>query len=221
MKCRGESDTPPTALSEGGLGFAIKYYHFHNANAHVAPAVFIIVDDSTGPEDFYYEEVNGPSHTQLVGATGYLIFTRTRNCNTAFYPWYAHHIVAPFVQTCRESHKCKNRDGTPMRAFFVFDGEPSQIQVFQEGFVLDLMRQHLIDFGKSPASCSAITQSSDDSDFFKASKKKLVRIRETDYTSQGLDSTISERKDDDGQGKFTSAMKGLVCNALQQVVYSI
>jgi hypothetical protein len=67
-----------------------------------------------------------------------------------------------------------------MTAFFVFDGESSQIQVFQEGFVLDLMRQHLIDFRKSPASCSSITQSSDDSDFFKASKKKLVRIRETD-----------------------------------------
>jgi hypothetical protein len=225
VKCGGDSDKPATALSEGGLGFSIKYYHFHNANADVAPAVFIIADDSMGPEDFVYEEVNGLSHTQLVGATGYLIFTKTRNCNAAFYRWYAHHIVAPFVQSCRDSHECKNRDGTPMRAFVVCDGEPSQIQVFQEASVLDLMRDHLIDFGKSPASCSAITQSSDDSDFFKASKKKLVRIRETDYISQGLNrrlnSIISDRKDADGQGRFTSAKKGLICNALQQVVYSI
>ena len=225
VKCGSDSDKPATALSEGGLGFAIKYYHFHNANADVAPAVFIIADDTMGPEDFVWEEVVGLSHTQLVGATGYLIFTKTRNCNSAFYRWYAHHIVAPFVQTCRESHDCKNRDGTPMRAFVVCDGEPSQIQVFQEGFILDLMRVNQIDFGKSPASCSAITQSSDDSDFFKASKKKLVRIRETDYISQGLNTRlhniIAARKDADDQGRFTSAKKGLICNALQQVVYSI
>jgi hypothetical protein len=61
------------------------YYHFHNANADVAPAIFTIVDDPMGPEDFVYEEINGLSHTQLVGATGYLIFTKTGNCNTAFY----------------------------------------------------------------------------------------------------------------------------------------
>jgi hypothetical protein len=56
-------------------------------------------------------------------------------------------------------------------------------------------------------------------------QKKLVRIRETDNLSQGLSrrliSVISDRKDADGQGRFTSAKEGLICNALQQVVYSI
>lgn len=178
-----------------------------------------------GPEDFYFEEVVGLSHTQLVATTGYLIFTKTRNCNAAFYRWYAHNIVASFVDACRTSHECKNVDGSPMRAFVVCDGEPSQIQVFQEGFFLDCMRENLIDFGKSPASCSAITQSSDDSDFFKASKKKLVRIRETDYKCQGLNTRlhniISSRVEADGQMRFTSAKKILIVNALQQAVYSI
>ena len=225
VKCEGDNSRPATALSEGGLGFAIKYYHFHNANGDVAPAVFIIADDTMGPEDFFFEEVIGLSHTQLVDATGYLVFTKTRNCYAAFYRWYAHNIVVPFVELCRNSHQCKNRDLTPMRAFVICDGEPSQIQVFQERFVLDAMKETLIDFGKSPASCSAITQSSDDSDFFKASKKKLVRIRETDYISAGLNTRLqnilSRRVDADGQQRVTSAKKGLICNALQQVLYSI
>ena len=73
MKCKGDNDMPATALSEDGLGFAIKYYHFHNANGDLTPAVFIIADDTMGPEEFLFEEVVGLSHTQTVGATGYLV----------------------------------------------------------------------------------------------------------------------------------------------------
>ena len=180
IKCQGDNSVPATSTSAGGLGFAIKHYHFHNATGDLAPAVFIISDDTMAEDDFFVEEVVGLSHTQLVDATGYLVFTKTRNCNAQFYRWYAHFIVAPFVIKCRESLGCVTADGAPMRAFVVCDGEPSQIQVFQEPFILELMRESLIDFGKSPASRSGITQSSDDSDFFKGSKKKFARIRETD-----------------------------------------
>jgi hypothetical protein len=87
------------------------------------------------------------------------------------------------------------------------------------------MKETLINFGKSPVSCSAITQSSDDCDFLKASKKKLVRIRETDYINARLNTRLqrilSGRVDADGQQRVTSAKKGLICNALQQVLYSI
>ena len=226
VKCEGEDrQRSATSLSAGGLGFAIKYYHFHNACGDVAPAVFIIADDSMSETELFVEEVTGLSHTQLVDATGFLVFTKTRNCNAEFYRWYALTVVAPFVIKCKESYNSQNIDKTPMRAFVVCDGEPSQIQVFQEHRILEIMAEALIDFGKSPASCSAITQASDDSDFFKASKKKLVRIRETDYINQGLDGRIKQivsgRVTLDGESRFTSAKKLLICNSLQQVVYSI
>jgi len=60
-----------------------------------------------------------------------------------------------------------------MRAFITCDGEAKQIEVFQEEDVIQLFKDALIDFGKTPASCSAICQSSDASPFFKAAKKRL------------------------------------------------
>ena len=221
IKGEGDNSVPATSLSAGGLGFAIKYYH---AAGDLAPAVFIISDDTMAEDDLFVQEIVGLSHTQLVDATGYLVFTKTRNCNARFYRWYAHVVVAPFVIKCRESLACVNSDDTPMCAFVVCEGDPSQIQVFQEPFIIELMKESLIDFGKSPASCSAITQASDDSDFFKASKKKLVRIRETDYINPALDNrlktVVSSRVTADGAARFSSGKKTLVCNALQQVVYS-
>ena len=87
------------------------------------------------------------------------------------------------------------------------------------------MAESLIDFGKSPASCSAITQASDDSDFFKASKKKLVRIRESDYVHPGLNRRLTElllgRLTMKGVNRLTIGKRSLICNGLQQVVYSI
>jgi hypothetical protein len=223
IKCRGDDDRPATALSAGGLGFAIKYYHFHNAAGDMAPLVLIVADDTMEEGEFFVQEVAGLSHTQLVDSTGFLVFTKTRNCNAAFYRWYAHNVVAPFVLKCRAAYGNQKPDGTLMRAFVVCDGEPSQIQVFQEGFILQLMAEALIDFGKSPASCSAITQASDD--FFKASKKKLVRIREADYIHPGLNKRLQDlmlgRKTMDGEQRLSSGKRSLICNSLQQVVYSI
>lgn len=225
VKCKGDDERPPTALSAGGLGFAIKYYHFHNAAGDMAPMVLIVADDTMGDNEFFFSEIPGLSHTQLLDAVGYLVFTKTRNCNSSFYQWYANFVVAPFVLKCRASYCNTNPDGTPMRAFVVCDGEPSQIQVFQEATILKLMSDSLIDFGKSPASCSAITQASDDSDFFKASKRKLVRIRESDYIHPGLDKRLKDillgRLNVDGEHRLTSARRTLICNSLQQVVYSI
>jgi hypothetical protein len=160
--------TDPQLPSAGGLGFAIKYNHFHNAAGDMAPLVLIVADDTMEEGEFFVQDVAGLSHTQLVDSTSFLVFTKTRSCNAAFYRWYAHNVVAPFVLKCRAAYGNQNPDETPMRAFVVCDGEPSQLQVFQEGFILQLMAESLIDFGKSPASCSAITQASDDSEFFKA-----------------------------------------------------
>lgn len=68
----------------------------------------------------------------------------------------------------------KNEDGTPMRGFLTCDGKPYQNEVFQEPEMIDAFKTAILDFTKSPASCSAICQSSEASNFFKASEKMLM-----------------------------------------------
>lgn len=63
-----------------------------------------------------------------------------------------------------------------MRAFVYCDGEEKQLQCFQEDEQLKLLSAHLIDLGKTPASCSSITQSSDVQQFFKATKKRMKNV---------------------------------------------
>ena len=63
-----------------------------------------------------------------------------------------------------------------MRAFVTCDGEAKQIEVFQETEMIDLINATLVDLGKTPASCSAVYQSSDVSPLFKAAKKRLASL---------------------------------------------
>jgi hypothetical protein len=100
------------------------------------------------------------------------------------------HIVIPFVELIRVTYDCKNEDGSPMRAFVTCDGEAQQIAVFQMVTMLALFVAALIDFGKSPASCSAIAQSSDDSNFFKATKCVLKGVM--DYGNASLEKKMRE-----------------------------
>ena len=63
--------------------------------------------------------------------------------------------------------------GDPMRAFVTCDGEASQVRVFQENEMIKLFKDNLIDFAKTPASCSGICQASDVSKFFPTTKKAM------------------------------------------------
>jgi hypothetical protein len=73
-----------------------------------------------------------------------------------------------------------------MRAFVTCDGEEAQIKVFQETAMRKLFKDVLIDFGKTPASCSAICQSSDVSDFFKGMKKLLRGVNNDNWKNAPL-----------------------------------
>jgi hypothetical protein len=109
-----------------------------------------------------------------------------------------------------------------MRVFLTCDGEHKQIEVFQDADLLQAFEDALIDFGKTPASCSAICQSSDASPFFRAIKKKLKsacelgkEAYECRILKDGLKRTL------DGILSFSSAKKEVVCDSLMKVVWAI
>ena len=109
-----------------------------------------------------------------------------------------------------------------MRAFISCDGEQKQIEVFQEDDVLAAFKDTLIDFGKIPASCSAICQSSDVSPFFKATKKKLksaVQLGKDTYGSRVLQDNLQNAVAD--IASITLQKKAAIVDALLQVIWAI
>ena len=165
-------------------------------------------------------------NTADVGTVGYIVACKTRNCNAAFYRWYGTTIVEPFVQKCRTINECKNLDGTPERAFVTCDGEASQISVFQEEQMLALFVEALIDFGKSPASCSATCQSSDASVFFKALKAKLKSVSKEMAANGALEKRLKdfiEKKliNADGSPHFSSERKTQTVGSLLIFSYTV
>ena len=112
-----------------------------------------------------------------------------------------------------------------MRAFITCDGEAKQIEVFQEQDIIDLLKENLIDLGKTPASCSAICQSSDVSSFFKAAKKRLrftcsnkahkVDLKKTDIGIFLTEEVFSQRE------KMPDAMKSKLIDGLQYIAATI
>jgi hypothetical protein len=103
------------------------------------------------------------------------------------------------------------------------DGEAKQIEVFQEEEMLELFRQHFIDFAKTPASCSAICQASDASPFFKAVKKRLAHGMCTfdpfkDKAYKKVVACLTEFID---SRNFTSSKKEIIIKSLLKVVEAI
>ena len=220
----GHEDVPLTRESSGGLGISIKYYHFHNSAGETAPAVYVVADDSMADGDFFVLPVVGLGNSTEVGSLGYLCFCKTRNCNDKYYRYFAKTIVIPFVKKVRDVHQPLNEDGSPMRAFVMCDGEESQIRVFQEEEIRELFRENMIDFGKTPASCSAILQSSDVSMFFKATKQVLKSIQDQQYRSDILDRNLRTAfihyRTQRNSG-LSPAMESKIVDALQQICYTI
>jgi hypothetical protein len=107
------------------------------------------------------------------------------------------------------------------------DGEEAQIRVFQEEEIRALFTENRIDFGKTPASCSGILQSSDISMFFKSTKQVLKTVHTEQYNSAILERNLKTAfaayrlLRESLPSAFTSAVESKVIDALQQIVYTI
>ncbi len=97
-------DTPLTAESNGGLDFAIKYYHVNNAAGYTSPPVFNIADPNMSEEDFIFYQIPGLGTNREQCNFGWLCFTKTRACNEKFYDWFAKTVLVPFVEESRKGH---------------------------------------------------------------------------------------------------------------------
>jgi hypothetical protein len=102
------------------------------------------------------------------------------------------------------------------------DGEAKQIEVFQEEDVLGWFSLAMVDFGKTPASCSGICQSSDVSPFFRAVKKVLKGIlNDILYKNAVISDKLRHLLLLPPFDNMSSERRSKIVEAMQQVVFVI
>lgn len=223
VSCKNDGLTmPSTRQSPGETDIFVKLYHYHNAAGNVASPVYCVACESMAADDFLVKPIIGLGSDAAIGSTGYLVFTKTRCCNEAFYRWYVREIVVPFLVDARKYNKQFHQDGSPKRGLIYCDGEAMQIKVFQEPDIIKLLNDNCIDLCKTPASCSAICQSSDAGPFFCTCKRQLATITETTYVgNMELAQAVRECLADDKLRDLSTAHKRKMIEGLQQINYIV
>ena len=198
----------------------IKKYFFHNSAGQVAPPVYVIGDDSLEPEDCITVKVTGLSNTNAVGAFGYLVFCQSRAGNDSFYVWYVTTVVLPFVKEVRENLGSDGLfpNGDRMAAFVSCDGEASRIRVLMSEDVVARFKDVKVFLGKTPRSCSGVTQASDISQDFKAEKKVMKNIKYSDFQNPVLKQLLQDIMD--SLHNFSDEIKKLMVTSLLQLTYT-
>ena len=107
VKTEEDGDAPVTAQSNGELEFGIKLYHCHNAGGQVAPPVYVIADGELAEEECHADKVIGLGNPNVMGSYGYVVRTKTRCCNDAFYRWFLKEVVCQFVAAARDTYEYK------------------------------------------------------------------------------------------------------------------
>jgi len=121
-------------------------------------------------------EASGMGTSTDAVSKGYIVFLPTRGCNKAFYEWLNKSILIPFVVAIKST---LGEEYANYVTWFQLDGEPIQINVYEQDDVIEALNQHNITVGKLPASTTEITQAADQKPF-KTCKTNLKGINDSD-----------------------------------------
>jgi hypothetical protein len=178
MLKKGPLKVLPEKSDAGITAFFIKYYMLMSAAGYAANPVYVLADDSMDEDEIDVHEVKGLSVSPTLGGTGYLVFSKTRGCNLAFYKWYNEKFLIPFTEATRD-HFDLPADET---AWFQLDGEPIQIKIFEDADMLAQLDAAHIVVGKPPGSTTEITQPCDRGKVFKGPKTANRNISDKDVS---------------------------------------
>ena len=127
----------------------MKAFNIISKGLHAAPVVILISDETMCIESFWSNKVEGLSHDTSPSGCCYIASCRTRNGNDAFYQWYIHTVVLPYIDACRLASGVEN---TPL--LFTLDGEEVQIRNFMTATNLSEFKQRNTAIHKGGASIS-------------------------------------------------------------------
>jgi hypothetical protein len=167
---------PKKGDNSTGLAYFIKYFLLINAAGDMNLPVFVVADPFMEEDAMDKYEVPGLGVGTDIGAVGWLVFTKTRGCNRAFYDWLNMEYVCDFAQKLRTAWDL----AIDAPAWFQLDGEAIQIAPFKDPATVEHFGNYCIICGKPPASTTEVTQPCDCGNCFKGSKTCLKGIKDAD-----------------------------------------
>jgi transposase len=173
----------PIAGESGLTSFFIKLYATINAAGGQARPIYIYADPEMKDGEIDVHEVIGIGAGTSPRETAFIVFSKTRVPQLAFYKWYFRMVLVPWVQELREIYGLT----AEVPAFFHLDGEAAQIAPFlQETQIRQLMKEHNILVGKPPAGTTAATQALDAGPLFMTSKDHLSHTTDLQFADHWL-----------------------------------
>jgi hypothetical protein len=178
LKCKAQK------LNYGTTHYFVKYYLILTAAGMAAPPIFLLADAKMNHHDCDVHMLEGLGcSTNPKENLSYVVYTKTRCANAAFYKWIIEDIIVQFVADIRRAlpEKWKNQ-----AAWFQLDGEWTQIKEFLDEQTHEKMTEHNIVVGKLPGSTTEIYQPADQTPF-KNAKKRLTRIHDVSVRGREIE----------------------------------
>lgn len=169
-----KSDKLPVSKSgpdDDEMGMFIKSYNLASASGCLGPMVLLFADATMDATDIRVIPCAGVSNSPDLDKSGFIVFTKTRVGNAAFYSWYLKSIICPYVDKTRATFQLTN-----MKSFVSTDGEQIQIETFSTPENLELLSTSDIIAAKHAASYSGRGNALDAGNLFKATKKRLLHL---------------------------------------------
>lgn len=180
-------------LHESHTGLFVKYISIYFANGYAAPPVLLCANDNIEEGTYICETVQLLSHSTDPHAFGYLVWTKTRAGNVAFFKWLFLTVIFPAIESQRSSCGFDENSETYMDdsyAVFTLDGEQQQIMACSDTDVSAVSLSSRTRLLKLCASCSLIHQLCDLCPIYRNSKKDMQHIAALDYENTSLKRNI-------------------------------
>lgn len=157
---------PVAQVDDSSLELFIKFYFCHPTLGDLAPLVLVVIDETMDLDTIDPHQLKGGSWNGAADLRVWVVFSKTREGNRAFFEWYITTVIVPFINRVRESyHEACDYDLLET-AYINCDGELQQVKVILKEIIRTLVGDNYIVIGKLPASCSGTTQASDVCYFF-------------------------------------------------------
>ena len=161
---------------KGGMGFFIKWYHIQVATGERVEPIFIFQDPAMKKDEIDVYPCGALAASTDMHAKGYIVFCRTRCANVAFYKWVLTDVIVPLIKALRRKYGLLESDP----AYLAEDGEDLQLQPLKHEDIIAILKEILLEIGKSCGSTTEIQQPSDAGDGFKSTKTNVRVLNDND-----------------------------------------